>query len=56
MSASGRSPIRRPGLALLTVVSLGLGIGAMSTVGGIVQAVLLRALPFASPERLMVMG
>jgi putative ABC transport system permease protein len=56
MSSSGSSPIRRPGLALLIVVSLGLGIGAMSTVGGIVHAVLLRALPFAAPERLAMVG
>ncbi len=46
----------RPGLDLLIVVSLGLGIGAMSTVGGIVHSVLLRALPFPSPERLVLIG
>jgi putative ABC transport system permease protein len=53
---SGRSQVRGPRLALLTVVSLALGIGAMSTVGSIVHAVLLRALPFASPEKLVVIG
>jgi putative ABC transport system permease protein len=47
---------RRPRLALLIVVSLALGIGAMSTVGSIVEAVLLRALPFSSPERLVLIG
>ncbi|MFL6263205.1 MAG: ADOP family duplicated permease [Thermoanaerobaculia bacterium] len=47
---------RRPRLALLIVVSLALGIGAMSTVGSIVEAVLLRALPFSSPERLVLVG
>jgi putative ABC transport system permease protein len=56
MSSSGRHRSRGPGLALLIVLSLGLGIGAMSTVGGIVHAVLLRALPFSSPERLVVLG
>jgi len=47
---------RRPRLALLIVISLALGIGAMSTVGSIVEAVLLRALPFATPERLVLVG
>ena len=56
MSTSGSSRVRGLGLALLIVVSLGLGIGAMATAGGIVQAVLLRALPFSSPERLVLIG
>jgi putative ABC transport system permease protein len=56
MSPSGGTRSRGTGLALLTVVSLALGIGAMSTAGSIVHAVLLRDLPFASPERLWVIG
>ncbi|HEY0557902.1 MAG TPA: FtsX-like permease family protein [Thermoanaerobaculia bacterium] len=55
-TSSARGKGRRPALDLLIVVSLALGIGAMSTVGGIVHAVLLRALPFSSPERLVVLG
>ncbi len=47
---------RQPRLALLIVLSLALGIGAMSTVGSIVDTVLLRALPFSSPERLVLVG
>lgn len=46
----------QPRLALLIVLSLALGIGAMSTVGSIVHTVLLRALPFPSPERLVLIG
>src|SRR4051812_38518024 len=56
MSLPGRKPARKPGLPLLIVVSLGMGIAALSTVGGIVHAVLLRALPFAAPERLVLIG
>jgi putative ABC transport system permease protein len=47
---------RQPRLSLLIVISLALGIGAMSTVGSVVDAVLLRALPFVSPERLVLIG
>ncbi|HEX3526528.1 MAG TPA: ADOP family duplicated permease [Thermoanaerobaculia bacterium] len=47
---------RQPGLALLIVASLALGIGATATVGSIVEGVLLRPLPFRSPGRLVVAG
>ncbi len=50
------SQTRHSRLSLLIVVSLALGIGAMSTVSNIVEAVLLRALPFPSPERLVLIG
>ncbi len=56
MFPSAREQARQPRLALLIVVSLALGIGAMSTVGSIVDTVLLRALPFSSPERLVLVG
>src|SRR5947208_14358453 len=51
-----RSQRRQPGLAWLIVASLALGIGATATVGSIAQGVLLRPLPFRSPERLVVAG
>lgn len=38
------------------MLSLALGIAATSTVGSIVHAVLLRALPFSSPARLVLIG
>jgi putative ABC transport system permease protein len=56
MFRSDSAQARQPRLALLIVISLALGIGAMSTVGSIVDAVLLRALPFAAPERLVLAG
>jgi len=49
-------PRRQPWLAYLIVASLALGIGVISTVGSIVQTVLLRPLPFRSPEQLVVIG
>src|SRR5947199_2354990 len=56
MSPSDSAQARQPRLALLIVVSLALGIGAMSTVGSVVEVVLLRALPFSSPKRLVLIG
>jgi putative ABC transport system permease protein len=56
MLSSVSAQPRQPRLALLIVISLALGIGAISTVGSIVDAVLLRALPFPSPDRLMLIG
>jgi putative ABC transport system permease protein len=56
MFPSDSAQARQPRLALLIVISLALGIGAMSTVGSIVDAVLLRALPFSAPERLVLAG
>lgn len=42
-----------PGFALTAVLSLGLGIGATTTLASLVQAVLLRPLPVAEPERVV---
>jgi putative ABC transport system permease protein len=50
-----RSARRRPGFFAFAVASLGLGIGASTAVYAVVQAVLLRALPFREPERLVWM-
>ena len=56
-AATLRSPRSgRPWLGFLIVTSLALGIGVTSTVGSIVQAVLLRPLPFRAPEQLVVVG
>ena len=42
-----------PGFVLVTVVTLGLGIGATSTVYSVVEAVLLQPLPYPEPERVV---
>ncbi len=48
-----RSLRRKPLVAAVTVVTLGLGIGGASAVFSVVQAVLLRPLPFHEPDRLV---
>jgi len=49
-----RTLLKRPGGALITVVTLALGIGATTAIFSVVHAVLLRPLPFAEQERLIV--
>ncbi|HXE80077.1 MAG TPA: ABC transporter permease, partial [Vicinamibacterales bacterium] len=49
-----RALLRQPGTSLLIVATLALAIGANTAVFSLVSAVLLRPLPFASPERIVV--
>ncbi len=51
--AALRQHVRKPGFAVAVVFTLALAVGATTAVFSVVNAVLVRALPFASPERLV---
>jgi putative ABC transport system permease protein len=49
-----RTLLRQPTFALTAILTLALGIGASTAMFGVVNAILLRPLPFPDPERIVV--
>ncbi|MCA1652164.1 MAG: ABC transporter permease [Acidobacteria bacterium] len=49
-----RGLAKRPGFAVVVVLTLGLGIGASTAIFSIVDGILLQPLPFADPDRLVM--
>src|SRR6266576_3585346 len=49
-----RMLVNKPGVAILAVIALALGIGASTAIFSVVNTVLLRALPYPNSDRLVM--
>src|SRR5438093_3983058 len=52
---SVRTLIERPGFAVVAALTIALGVGGTTAMFGVVDAVLLRPLPYADPDRLVML-
>ena len=48
--------VRQPGFALTAIFTLALGIGATTAIFSVVNAIVLRPLPFGDPDRIMAVS